>query len=223
MANEKLITPFSNNPADFLTQQGIDKVKEENFKRKLRVCLPAIVKNFYGATADVQTAISIVSATGETINGPFLKNVPVKTIGGGGFAVYFPLQKGDTGWVMFADKDISIFRQSRKISPPNTYRQHDLADAVFIPDVMNTPQVAEDDKSKLVLQTLSGGIKLTLDSAGINIKGNTAIDGNLTVSGKIEASGDITSGGDIVAGTISLKQHIHGGVTSGSGTTGTPQ
>ncbi len=55
-----------------------------------------------------------------------------------------------------------------------------------------------------------GGTELEVTAAGVAIKGN------LTVDGAIEATGDIT------AGTISLQEHVHGGVESGSGQTGTP-
>jgi len=223
MANEKIVSKFATNPADLLSEAGRQFLKEENLKRQIRVCLPAIVETFNGSTVDVQTAISIVAANGETIDGPLLKNVPVKMTGGGGFAVYIPLKKGDTGWLIFADKDISIFKQNRKKSPPNTYRLHDWEDAIFIPDAMDTAQIAQEDKSNLVLQSLDGAVKISVSSSAVNVKGNMAIDGDLSVSGTISADGDITSSGDIVTGTISLKSHIHGGVTTGSGTTGTPQ
>lgn len=53
--------------------------------------------------------------------------------------------------------------------------------------------------------------------------GKTVIEGNLEVKGNITATGDIdTSTGDVTAGTISLKTHLHSGVTSGPANTGGP-
>ena len=47
--------------------------------------------------------------------------------------------------------------------------------------------------------------------------------GNLDVDGSITATGDIAATGDVTAGSISLKNHTHPGVQTGSGNTGPPQ
>lgn len=229
MPNDRIISPFAVNPADTLTQEGQTQILINRIMKELKVCLPGIVQAFDGKTADIQPAVSLVAENGETLNPPLLKNVPVKFAGGGGFALYFPLQKGDTGWLIFADADISIFKSSRQVSPPNTYRRHDLADAVFIPDTMQTAQISEEDAQRTVLQTLDGQIKISLGQKNIKVKGNLNITGSLSVSGNINAQGSVTSGdtvtaqADVIGGGISLKNHVHGGVMSGSGTTGPAQ
>ena len=74
-----------------------------------------------------------------------------------------------------------------------------------------------------VWQTYDGSVQIALSTSGVSITGDTAISGNLSVTGSISATGDVSAGGDVTAGGISLKNHVHGGVQGGSGTTGVPQ
>lgn len=68
--------------------------------------------------------------------------------------------------------------------------------------------------------TSNGGITFDGD---LTVNGNAAITGDLQVTQAISAGGDITAGGDVVASGISLQQHTHGGVASGSSNTGAAQ
>jgi len=64
---------------------------------------------------------------------------------------------------------------------------------------------------------------MTLATGDCHIQGDLRVQGNLFVQGTIYANDTITSAVDVIAGGISLKNHTHGGVTSGSSTTGVPQ
>lgn len=211
------------NPADTQDLGGLLHVFKQNLFRDLRVCLPGIVEDFDRSVnrVTVSPAITLQTTTGECLKLPSIAEVPVCTVGGGGFMASFPLQKGDTGWLIFADKDISLFKDSETISPANTLRKHNLADAVFIPDIMGKATVAQGDGA--VWQKLDGSVKAVLNESGIDITGNVSIDGDLSVSGEISATGTITSDTDVIGGGISLKTHVHGGVESGSSTTGVAQ
>lgn len=71
------------------------------------------------------------------------------------------------------------------------------------------------------------GHKIVLTPNGIEIHGgghNLVITGapKVTVDGDIELTGDVKADGDVKAGSISLKQHVHGGVQPGSGQTSAP-
>ncbi len=72
---------------------------------------------------------------------------------------------------------------------------------------------APDDRANVQKITLPGG-----GSYEISVGGMTLIlaDGKLTLNGDIEVTGDV------VAGTISLKNHIHGGVNTGPDDTDPP-
>ena len=211
------------NPADALEMSGLLNIFKTALMQGLRVALPAVIVSFDRTSnrAVVAPAVTSASSNGETINLPQISNVPVCTAGGGGFAASFPLVQGDTGWLLFCDRDISLFKSSGVISPANTDRLHNLADAVFLPDVMGRASVSATNAA--VWQTYDGSVQIALSTSGVSITGDTAISGNLSVTGSISATGDVSAGGDVTAGGISLKNHVHGGVQGGSGTTGVPQ
>ena len=222
------------NPALCVSEEGIDRMRELNLKKELKVCFPAVVVSFDRAKgrAEVQPAITMTTTAGEQVERSAI-SVPVHYPGGGGFLLSFPLKQGDTGWLLCSDEDISFFVQTGKVSAPGIFRRHDLADSFFIPDSLvtglNKPSFASDDSSAAVLQSTDGSTKISmaagkiiLKASAIEIQGDTTATGSITAGGDIESSGNIT-GTEVQAGTIALTTHIHGGVTPGSGTTGVPQ
>lgn len=64
--------------------------------------------------------------------------------------------------------------------------------------------------------TAAGGVTIDAGDGGVNILGDVAIEGELHVTG------DIGSDADVIAGTVSLKQHRHQGVTAGGALSGVP-
>lgn len=75
--------------------------------------------------------------------------------------------------------------------------------------------------------TVQGNVTLTVNG---NVTASVGGDLSATVTGDITSSaagwnhtGDITVAGDVVANGISLTSHVHGGVTTGGGTTQGPQ
>jgi len=86
--------------------------------------------------------------------------------------------------------------------------------------------------------TANATTKATVSSPEIELDGPTTVKGDLTIDGQITATGNITSDGDMTAaGAISadgdvtaltaitpvtLSTHLHTGVTTGGGETGTP-
>ncbi|MBO4555583.1 MAG: hypothetical protein J5706_02400 [Elusimicrobiales bacterium] len=221
-------------PALGTTPEGIDIMRKRNLMKELKVCIPAVVISFDRSKgrAEVQPAITLTTTAGEQVERSAI-SVPVHNPGGGGFLLSFPLKKGDTGWLMTADQDITFFLQTGRVSAPGVFRRHDLADSFFIPDSVitgnNKPSFSGNDSAAAVLQSTDGSVKIsmaagkiTIKAAAIEIQGDTSATGSITAGGDIESSGDIT-GAEIKAGTIALTTHIHGGVTPGSGTTGTPQ
>ena len=63
----------------------------------------------------------------------------------------------------------------------------------------------------------AGGTVTIVADGGVSITGPVSITGNVTVAGKVEVSEDVIGGG------VSLKQHKHGAVQPGGGTSGPPQ
>ena len=65
-----------------------------------------------------------------------------------------PLVAGDFGWLRASDRDISLFRQSWKNSPPK--RLHSFEDAVFEPDPMTGITIPSGHSGNLTIQSFDG-------------------------------------------------------------------
>jgi phage baseplate assembly protein V len=72
-------------------------------------------------------------------------------------------------------------------------------------------------------QTLTLTAANMIFNGNLTVNGSTSINGNTAITGNTNIKGELTATGDVKAGNISLDNHKHGGVSSGSGTTGGPQ
>ncbi len=73
--------------------------------------------------------------------------------------------------------------------------------------------------------TIEGSSKIHLEAPTIELKGTVAIDGNVTTTGTIVADGEVTgrhTGTSVGLGALrdAYQAHKHGGVDTGSGTSG---
>lgn len=69
----------------------------------------------------------------------------------------------------------------------------------------------------------SGGTALLTADGGITINGPTTINGDVQINGDVAIDGEETSTGDMIAGSISVQNHVHGGVQSGGAKTAKPE
>jgi phage baseplate assembly protein V len=75
-----------------------------------------------------------------------------------------------------------------------------------------------DRSAHALTANLPAGATAAISAPG----GLTANQVQIDSSGNITTPGKISAGGDVVAGSISLQQHVHPGVQSGSSNTGQP-
>ena len=162
---------------------------KKNIFFNLNVCLPATVTSYNSSnnTVDLQPAIQVVLTNNTFLDMPKLFDIPVLEIGGKNLSVKIPLQEGDTGIVIFCDRDITLFKQEKKNTQPNTLRKHDLSDGIFIPMRFGNASASDN----ITIQSADGSTKFEVTSSGISVKG------------------DITVEGDVIADGISLKNHTH--------------
>jgi hypothetical protein len=75
----------------------------------------------------------------------------------------------------------------------------------------------------------AGGASINMSGGNIALTGNVIINSALTigtggnVTGDLTIDGKLESNDDILVNSISLKTHVHGGVTTGSENTGAPE
>ena len=167
--------------------------------------LPAQVMNYDRETnrVQVQILITMISTSGEQMPRPVVGSVPVIIMGGGGFSLSFPINPGDLGWIMAADRDISLFLQSYSQSPPNSNRVKNFADGLFIPDAMKTYNYSSSTEGYFELQSNDGTLNISMGvnpattakeinlvAQRINMNINNGL-GFLAVTGNIAATGTI--------------------------------
>lgn len=205
------------NPSNADSLSGVIAEVLKNFSLSLENCMPAVVLSYDRAnnTVEVQPAINTILTDGKEQARDVLR-LPVHILGGNGIVITAPLKKGDTGWIIAGDRDISLFKQSLKVSNPNTYRTHKLGFGFFIPDKIKGVSVANEDENALTIQTLDGNTKisiqsgkvkivssdtieascsdLTINGASVSINGESTITGNVLIDGNLTVTGTIIHG-----------------------------
>ena len=177
-------------------------------------------------------------------HGP-LNNVPYFRLQGGANAIIIDPQVGDIGFAGFADRDISSVKATKGRANPGSYRQFDMADAVYFGGILNgTPnQYIAFSASGIALLSptqitmtapqivANASTSFTVNSPQSNFSGAVIIQGLLswlagmtgtilsgvasTITGAVAFIGTMTSNGHTIDNT-----HTHNGVQPGSGNSG---
>lgn len=183
--------------------------------------LPGIVQSYDAITNTcvVQPAIKglVRAADGATswVQLPLFQDVVVHFPGGGGLALTFPLAQGDEVLVIFSSRCIDAWWQSGGIQQQAELRMHDLSDGFAIPMVWSVPNVLPNISTTTTqLRNQAGTAYIELTPAGVI---NIVAPGGLNVNGEIIATGEV-----IAKSSHTVSAHVHGGVTTGAGSTGGP-
>ena len=174
---------------------------------------------------DVTPLVNQVDGNGIPTPHVTIYNVPYMRVQGGTNAVILDPRKGDIGICSFASRDISKVKNTKTQANPGSARKFSYADGLYIGGVLNgapTQYVQFSDAGV----TITSPTQVTVTAPIVQINGATVINGTLTQTGagnNATFSGNITTTtGDVTAQGTSLHSHTHGGVQTGSGTTGTP-
>jgi len=148
--------------------------------------------------------------------------IPWSRLTGGQNAVICDPQANDIGYVVAADRDISVLKTTFAQGNPGSQRRFNIADGIYTSLALN---VAPNQ----YLVFTSTGVRLVdqfnnsiaLASSGVTISVAGSVIGRFTSTG-LAVTGKITSTGDMVAGSISVQNHLTTGVQSGSALSGPP-
>lgn len=167
--------------------------------------------------ATVRHLIQMQGSDGEKVDRAQVASVRVQQFGNATFSLSLPIKPGDKGWLMAADRDLSIFQQDiDNPDAPNTARTHSFQDGVFMPDAMANGDAPAGQGDRVVLGLNGGGATLSFDADGFyfNVGG---VEWALTAAGFAQTGGTVTHNGKNIGDT-----HVHGGVVPGGGNTGVP-
>jgi phage baseplate assembly protein gpV len=172
-------------------------------------------------------------------------NVPYFRLQGGANGVIIDPQKGDIGICVFASRDISTVKGTKKQGNPGSHRQYNFADGMYLGGVLNgaptqyvqfsaagikihspTAIILEAPDIQLNAATveINGTTSTTITTPTFTVNGATILNGTIsqTGGGAATLSGTLDVTGDVTAQGTSVHTHKHGGVTTGAGQTGTP-
>ncbi|MDS7935676.1 Gp138 family membrane-puncturing spike protein [Acinetobacter sp. V91_7] len=158
-------------------------------------------------TVSVQPMVAQVSGAKTIIEHGEISNIPYFRLQGGKNAIVLDPEKDDIGMCGFCSRDISAIKRTKQPAAPNTKRQFDWSDGLYMGGYLN-------GKPEQYIQFLADAIKIhspykiILDSPEVE------------VTGGLTAKGIIKSLTDVMAKAISVIKHVHKGVTKGGDNTG---
>ena len=159
---------------------------------------------------DIVPLVHQQDGVGRTIPHGTIHGTPFARLQGGKRAFICDPVVGDIGLAIICGRDISSVKANRKASAPGSFRQCDMADAVYLGGYLNAAPEEYCGWVNGDFHVKTAG-KFIVDAAECDI------------NCKVNVTGPVAASGDVTAGNISLEKHIHGGVQGGSSTTSTPE
>lgn len=224
---------------DVLAELKEDIIKTINC---VKVCT---IESYDPATQRATVVVNIKQVVGQNpdvlVDFPLLVDVPAYVPGGGGAHISHPITKGDTGIVVFNDRDIEKYLETGGPKKPNTFRKHDLNDGLVIVGFrhnqnaltgISNEQVEVYWNASVNMQWKSGEIVATSPlfvhngntetngdtehNGNVETNGDTVMNGNLFISGNMQGTG-----GGSVSISSDLVQTSGKSISAGNGATGT--
>lgn len=225
----------SKDPADEATLGGAFRAIFRKLLQGVDGMLPARVIAYDRANnvATVQPMVAVLTTDGTAVSRANVARVPVLALGSNRFAINFPLQPGDLGWIEASDRDISLYMQSLNEAQPNTLRLHSFEDARFIPDALRNFDVGDVADDAMTIQVADGTTRITISPTMIHVKSASNVHVEAAANITYEAATHTFKGpatfedrtthldGATING-IAHETHKHDGVSSGSATSGGP-
>lgn len=198
----------------------------ESRMRDVHTCLPGVIVSFDPdkQTAQVQPGIQRIFIASGPVNLPLCLDVPVAFPGGGDFFLTFPVQAGDECILIFSERAIDYWYLNGGQQLPYEYRLHDLSDAIAMVGLNSQPNALSAlCTTGAELRTRDGETFVRVEDGTVTITASQInINGPVSIDGDVDVTGTFTSTDDTTGESISLHNHKHGGVTTGSGQTGMP-
>lgn len=183
---------------------------------RIWTALPGILQSYNreAGTCTVQIAIKGTlldrNNTRTQVDIPILEDVPVLTLGGGGYSITLPLKKGDEGLVIFACRSIDGWWQSGGVQPEAEYRMHDLSDGFFVPGFRSqSRKLSSVSDDSVVIRSDDGQRSVAIDDAVVRA---SVPEGNVELSA---ASAKLTHAAQIELNTPVIR--LNGAVVFGNG------
>lgn len=157
-----------------------------------------------GGTVDLQPLVNQVDGNGNAVPHGVLYGVQYWRLQGGANAVIVDPVAMDIGLAIFADRDISRVKATRKQGNPGSSRFHDPADGVYLGGLLNG-QATQFIRMAQEGIRLKSPVKIFLDAPATEVTGDLIVDGKLTSTGDSSLAGGakaVVLDGDPVSGGV---------------------
>lgn len=157
-------------------------------------------------TVDVLPLVNQVDGAGNPTEHVTVYGLPYCRLQGGTNAIILDPKVGDIGLVVFASRDISSVKANKGQANPGSFRRFSMSDGMYIATILSSAAPTNYIQVK--------------DDGSVNIVSTKTVTFSGT-NASLDANGNLHVQGDVVTGTgISLNNHVHTGVQSGTATTG---
>ncbi len=176
-------------------------------------------------------------------------NVPYFRLQGGANGIIIDPQKGDIGVAVFASRDISQVKTTKKQGNPGSHRQYSFADGMYLGGMLNgtptqyiqfstdgirihSPTRVKIDAPDVLIEAqtveINASTSTTVTTPTFTVNGNAVVNGNTTMAGGVTQtgggvasfSGSMAVTGDVTAQGTSVHNHTHPDAQGGN--TGPP-
>ena len=172
-------------------------------QKEINVAIPVKVTKVMagnGSVGYVQALplVNDMDAQGNAVDVAIIPSLPYFRLQGGKVAVITDPVVGDIGVAVFAQKDTSnVVAGTNEPVQAGSFRKFSMSDGWYIGGFLN-------QAPETFLELKQDGTAILTANSGVTINGNVTINGELTAKG------------------IVYSTHVHGGVMSGGGNTGSP-
>lgn len=143
----------------------------------LRVSIPASVERVDLAKGLIDARPLVKELVGDregaltALSMPVITNVPVVWPGAGGFRLTFPIAKGDTVLLVFADRSLDVWLAKGGEVDPADPRHHALSDAIAIPGLRDFKTPWSGAAADGITFGKDGGLQVKVKAATIELGG----------------------------------------------------
>ena len=150
--------------------------------RQLRVSMPCEVVSYNSKRqmVDVRIVQPEIDLAGNNIPMPVITNIPVSFVRCGNSHITHPINKGDTGFIIFADRDISSWVETNNTSVVDSARTHSMQDSYFVPGIVGGGNNANPND-----------VEIKYNNTTIHLRKNGDVDINTPSKVNVNASSEV--------------------------------
>ena len=150
--------------------------------RQLRVSMPCEVVTYDSKRqmVDVRIVQPEIDLAGNNIPMSVITNIPVSFVRCGNSHITHPINKGDTGFIIFADRDISSWVETNNKSVVDSARTHSMQDSYFVPGIVGGGKNANPND-----------VEIKYNNTTIHLRKNGDVDINTPTKVNVNASSEV--------------------------------